>query len=193
MSNNKMATLGIYSDYSSVESAVDLLKEAGFQKTNISVLFPEKAGSKNFAHDKGTRAPEGTATGAGTGAVLGGTLGWLVGIGALAIPGLGLVIAAGPIMATLAGIGVGGTVGGLTGGLIGLGITKHVAELYEVRVKAGGMLLSVHADNADEMRRAKEIMERSGAQEISSTGENSANYVRSEPVPASMANLKQVG
>ena len=116
--------LGIYPDYASVEKAVDVLKEAKFRNTDISVLFPDKAGSKHFARDKGTRAPEGAALGAGTGAVLGGTLGWLVGIGALAIPGLGPVIAAGPIMGALAGMGAGGAVGGITGALIGMGSAR---------------------------------------------------------------------
>jgi hypothetical protein len=176
----KIAVLGIYADYSSVENAVDVLKEAGFRNTDISVLFPEKVVSKDFAHHKGTRAPEGAAAGAGTGAVLGGTLGWLVGIGALAIPGLGLFIAAGPLMAALAGVGVGGAVGGITGALIGMGIPEHEAKRYEVRVKEGGILLSVHSDNADWTKRAKGILERTGALDISVTGEGGADYVRSE-------------
>ena len=159
----KIAVLGVYPNYASVETAVDVLKEAGFRNTDIFVLFPEKAGSKHFARDKGTRVPEGVAVGAGTGAVLGGALGWLVGIGALAIPGLGLFIAAGPI----------------TGALIGLGIPDHAAKRYEVRVKEGGILLSVHSDNADWTKRAKEILERTGAQDISVTGEGGADYVRS--------------
>lgn len=180
MSGKNTAVLGIYPDYASVESAVDILKESGFRNTDISVLFPEKAGSKSFAHKKGTKAPEGAAAGAGTGAVVGGTLGWLVGIGALAIPGLGLFVAAGPIMAALAGVGVGGAVGGIAGALIGMGISEQEAKRYEVRVKEGGILLSVHSDNADWTKRAKEILERTGAQDISSTGEAGADYVRSE-------------
>ncbi len=191
MSDKKSAILGIYPDYSSVENAVDLLKEAGFGNANISVLFPEKAGGKKFAHDKGTHASEGAVAGAGTGVVVGGTLGWLVGIGALAIPGLGILIAAGPLMAALAGVGVGGTVGGIVGGLIGLGISRHDAERYEVRVKAGGMLLSVHAENAEGTQQAREIMTRTGAQDISATGEASASYVRSEPVAARVPRLKR--
>jgi hypothetical protein len=187
MSGKKTAVLGIYPDYSSVEHAVDVLKEAGFRNTDISVLFPEKAGSKNFAHDKGTRAPEGAVTGAGTGAIVGGTLGWLVGIGALAIPGLGLFIAAGPLMAALAGVGVGGVAGGIAGVLVGMGISKHEAKRYEVRVKEGGILLSVHSDNAEWTQRAKEILERTGAQDISSTGEAGADYVRSEKALAQTA------
>ena len=154
-------------------------EEAEFHNKDISVLFPEKAGSKAFAHDKGTRAPEGAVAGAGTGAVLGGTLGWLVGIGTLAIPGVGPFIAAGPLMAALAGMGVGGAVGGITGALIGMGIPEHEAERYEVRVKEGAILLSLHSDSADSAKRAREILERTGAENISSTGEDSADYVRS--------------
>ena len=176
----KIAVLGVYANYASVETAVDVLKEAGFRNTDISVLFPDRAGSTHFAHDKGTRAPAGAAVGAGTGAVLGGALGWLAGLGALAIPGLGPVIAAGPIMAALAGVGAGGAVGGITGALIGLGIPEHVAKRYEVRVKEGGILLSVHSDNADWTKRAKDLLERTGAQDISVTGEGGADYLRSE-------------
>jgi hypothetical protein len=184
MAGKKRAVLGIYPNYSSVENAVEVLKEAGFRNGDISVLFPERAGSKDFAHDKGTRVPEGAATGAGTGALLGGALGWLVGIGTLAIPGLGPFIAAGPIMAALAGMGVGGAVGGITGALIGLGIPERQANHYEVRVKEGGILLSVHSDNADWAKRAKGILERTDAQDISSTGE--ADYVRGDkPLPRS--------
>jgi hypothetical protein len=137
----------------------------------VSVLFPENQGTKDFAHEKNTKAPEGATTGAGTGAVLGGGLGWLVGIGALAIPGLGPFIAAGPIVAALAGVGVGGAIGGLTGALIGMGIPEYEAKRYEGRVKDGGILLSVHSDTSEEIKRAKEILERTGAQDISSTGQ----------------------
>src|SRR4029077_324874 len=182
MAGKERAVLGIYANYSSVENAVEVLKEAGFRNGDISVLFPQRAGSKDFAHTKGTRVPEGAAAGAGTGALLGGALGWLVGIGTLAIPGLGPFIAAGPIMASLAGMGMGGAVGGITGALIGMGIPERRAKHYEVRVKEGGILLSVHSDNSDWAKRAKGILERTGAQDISSTGE--ADYVRSDkPLP----------
>jgi hypothetical protein len=154
-----------------VDSAVDALKAAGFKNTDISVLFPENEGTKDFAHEKDTKAPEGATAGAGTGALLGGGLGWLVGIGALAIPGLGPFIAAGPIMAALAGAGVGGAVGGLTGALIGMGIPEYVAKRYEGRVKDGGILLSVHSDDSQWTKKAKEILERTGAQDVSSSGE----------------------
>jgi hypothetical protein len=171
MSGKNTAVFGIYPHHTSVERAVDALKTAGFSNNDISVLFPKNEGTKDFAHEKNTKAPEGASTGAGTGAVLGGGLGWLVGIGALAIPGLGPFIAAGPIMAALAGAGVGGAVGGLTGALIGMGIPEYEAKRYEGRVKDGGILLSVHSDTSDEVKRAKAILERTGAQDISTTGE----------------------
>src|SRR5712671_3683695 len=154
------AVFGIYPDRLSTENAVAALREAGFRSTDISVLFPENEGTKDFAHEKSTKAPEGAATGASSGAVVGGTLGWLVGIGALAIPGLGPFIAAGPVMAALAGVGAGGVVGGIAGALIGLGIPEYEAKRYEGRVKNGGILLSVHSDNSDWTKRGKEILER---------------------------------
>ena len=180
MAGKNTAVFGIYASYGQVESAVDALRAAGFRNTDISVLFPENVGSKDFAHQKGTKAPEGATTGAGTGALIGGGLGWLAGIGALAIPGLGPFIAAGPIMAALAGAGVGGAVGGITGALIGMGIPEYEAKRYEGRVKEGGILLSVHSDNSDWTKRAKEILERTGAQDISSTGEAKADYGKSD-------------
>jgi len=184
MAGKNTAVFGIYPTYSSVEGGVDALKAAGFRNTDISVLFPENVGSKDFAHKKNTKAPEGVTAGAGTGAVVGGTLGWLAGIGALAIPGLGPLIAAGPIMAALAGAGVGGAVGGLTGALIGMGIPEYEAKRYEGRVRAGGILLSVHCDNSEWTKRAKKILEHTGAQEISSTGEASADFAKSDkPLP----------
>src|SRR6202051_1386445 len=167
------SVFGIYTTRMHAEEGVDALRSAGFGNTDISALFPDNQGSKDFAHEKNTKAPEGTATGAASGAVLGGVLGWLAGIGALAIPGLGPFIAAGPIMAALAGAGVGGEVGGLTGALIGMGIPEYEAKRYEGRVKDGGILLSVHSDDSKWTKRAKEILERTGAQDISSTGETS--------------------
>jgi hypothetical protein len=184
MAGKNTAVFGIYPTYASVESGVQALQTAGFRNEDISVLMPENVGSKDFAHEKGTKAPEGAATGAGAGAVVGGVLGVLAGIGLLAIPGLGPFIAAGPIMAGLAGLGVGGAVGGLTGALIGLGIPEYVAKRYEGRVKEGGILLSVHSDSSEWTKRAKEILERTGAQDISSTGEASADYAKSDkPLP----------
>jgi ActD protein len=170
----KTAVFGIYPAYASVEYGVDALRTAGFRNSDISVLFPENTGSKDFAHEKGTKAPEGASAGGGTGAVVGGALGWLVGIGSLAIPGVGPLIAAGPIVATLAGAGVGGVVGGLAGALIGMGIPEYEAKRYEGRVKDGGILLSVHSDSSDSTKRAKQILEETGAQDISSTSEASS-------------------
>jgi hypothetical protein len=180
MSGKNTAVFGIYPTYVSVESGVEALKAAGFRSADVSVLFSENSGSKDFAHEKGTKAPEGAAAGAGTGAVAGGVLGWIVGIGALAIPGVGPLIAAGPIMAALAGIGVGGTIGGITGALIGMEIPEYEAKRYEGRVKDGGILLSVHSDDSAWTKRAKEVLERTGAQDIASTGEAKADYAKSD-------------
>lgn len=180
MSGKNTAVFGIYPSYANVESGVDGLKAAGFSNRDISVLFPESAGSKDFAHEKGTKAPEGATAGAGTGLVVGGTMGWLLGIGALAIPGLGPFIAAGPIMAALAGAGVGGAVGGITGALVGMGIPEYEAKRYEGRVKNGGILLSVHSDHSDETKRAKQILEATGAQDISSTSETSSDDAKTD-------------
>src|SRR6202041_4078728 len=166
MSGKNTAVFGIYPSYANVESGVDGLKAAGFSNRDISVLFPAGAGTREFAHEKCTKAPEGATAGAGTGVVLGGAMGWLLGVGALAIPGLGPFIAAGPIMAALAGAGVGGAVGGITGALIGMGIPEYEAKRSEGRVKDGGILLSVHSDAPQWTKKAKEILERAGAQDV---------------------------
>ena len=184
MAGKNTAVFGIYRDRTSVENAVDVLRQEDFRNTDISVLFPENQGTKDFAHEKNTKAPEGAATGAGSGAVLGGTLGWLTGIGALAIPGLGPFIAAGPIVAALAGVGVGGAIGGIAGALIGLGIPEYEAKRYEGRIKEGGILLSVHCDDSNWTKRAKEILERTGAQDVSSSGEANADFQKTDkPMP----------
>jgi hypothetical protein len=149
------------------------LQTAGFSNNDISVLLPDKTGTREFAHEKGTKAPEGAATGAGTGGVIGGVLGWLAGIGALAIPGVGPFIAAGPIMAALSGAAVGAAAGGLVGTLIGMGIPEYEAKRYEARLKEGRVLIAVHSDNSDETKRAKDIFERNGAEDISTAGEES--------------------
>jgi hypothetical protein len=167
------AVFGLVDRESQAESIVDSLKASGFSNNDISVLFPDKGGTRDFAHEKATKAPEGAAAGAGTGGVVGGVLGWLVGIGSLAIPGLGPFIAAGPIMAALAGAGAGAAVGGLTGALIGMGIPEYEAKQYEGKIRQGNILIAVHSEDSDEVKRAKEIFERSGAHDISSTGEES--------------------
>ena len=184
MAGKNTAVFGIYRDEVVAGQAVDALQAAGFRNTDISVLFPENEGTKDFAHEKHTKAPEGTATGAGTGAVIGGGLGWLAGIGALAIPGVGPLIAAGPIVAALTGVGVGGAIGGITGALVGMGIPEYEAKRYEGRVKEGGILLSVHSDNSDWTRKAKDILERTGADDVSSTGEAKADFSKTDkPLP----------
>lgn len=171
------AVFGIFKDRYSVERAVDSLKTSGFRASDISVLFPDNEGSRDFAHEKSTKAPEGAATGATSGAVIGGTLGWLVGIGSLAIPGVGPFIAAGPIMAALAGAGVGGAVGGLTGALIGMGIPEFEAKRYEGLVKDGGILLSVHCESSELVSQAKDVLKAEGAHDVTSTGEAGTNVI----------------
>jgi hypothetical protein len=176
MSDKKAAVFGIYPTRSAAENATDSLVKAGFPTSNISVLLPESMGGpKDMGTEKATKAPEGTAAGVTTGGVIGGALGVLAGVGLLAIPGLGPFIAAGPIMAGLAGLGVGGAVGGVTGALIGMGIPEFEAKRYEGRLQKGGILLSVHCATSEEVKRAKEIVERSGGEDVSSTGEASVD------------------
>jgi hypothetical protein len=180
MAGKNTAAFGIYRSTQEAESAVDTLVAEGFRTEDLSVLAPDNVGTKDFAHEKHTKAPEGAATGAGAGAAVGGTLGLLAGIGALAIPGVGPLIAAGPIMGALAGLGAGGAVGGLVGALVGMGIPEYEAKRYEGRIKEGGILLSVHCDNSEWVGRAKDVLKRTGADDISSTGEASADYAKSD-------------
>jgi hypothetical protein len=176
MSDSKnVAVFGIFPTVASADNATDIFVKSGFAASSISALMPENLGQRQIGTEKATKAPEGATAGASTGAVLGGTLGLLAGIGALAIPGVGPLIAAGPIMAALAGLGVGGAVGGFTGALIGLGIPEYEAKRYEGRIKEGGILLSVHCDTSDQIKRGKDIMKIAGAEDISSTGESSAD------------------
>jgi len=180
MAGKNTAVFGIYQDRRQAEGAVDALIADHFRTEDISVLLPENVGTKDFAHEKNTKAPEGAAAGAGTGAVVGGTLGLLAGIGALAIPGLGPFIAAGPIMGALAGAGTGGVVGGMIGALVGMGIPEYEAKRYEGMIKEGRILLSVHCDNSDWVKRAKDVLERTGARDIASAGEAGADYAKSD-------------
>lgn len=170
------AAFGIFHTRADVERGILLLQDAGFRSEDISVLFPDNDGTKEFAHEKNTKAPEGATAGASSGAVIGGTLGLLAGIGALAIPGVGPFIAAGPIMAALAGAGAGGVVGGIAGALIGLGIPEYEAKRYEGHIKKGGILTSVHCDNSEWTSRARKILEAAGAKDVSSTHEAKADY-----------------
>ncbi len=171
MPGKKTAVFGIYQNEKQAERTVDDLMADGFSNDDISVLLPDHQGTKDFAHDKSTKAPEGTAAGVTTGGVIGGTLGLLAGIGVLAIPGVGPFIAAGPIMAALAGLGAGGAVGGIIGALVGMGIPEYEAKRYEGHIKAGGILLSVHCDRSEKIARAKDLLKHTGAQDIASSTE----------------------
>lgn len=175
MASKNKSVFGIYPSTVHAENAVDAIVAAGFSHNDISVLMPDAQSSKDFAHEKSTKAPEGTAAGVTAGGAVGGTLGLLAGIGALAIPGVGPLIAAGPIMGALAGLGVGGAVGGLIGALVGMGIPEYEAKRYEGRLKDGGVLLSVHCDTSEDVTQAKKLLEGTGAEHISSSKEASSD------------------
>ncbi len=179
MSSN-ISVYGLFNSRTHLEDGLTRIRTNGFRAEDISVLLPENIGNKDIGIEKETKAPEGATTGGATGAVAGGVLGWLVGIGALAIPGIGPFVAAGPIMAALAGMGAGAAVGGISGGLIGMGMPEYEAQRYEGRIKEGGILVSIHCDNSDWADRAKKVLEAAGAQDISSSGEASADYAATE-------------
>jgi len=168
---SKKSVFCIASSVGQAEAIVTQLRDEGFSSNDVSVLFPDKEGTRDFALKKGTKAPEGATTGAGSGAILGGALGWLAGIGALTIPGIGPLIAAGPLAAALSGAAVGGVTGGLAGGLIGMGIPEYEAKRYEGKIKSGGILISVHTEDSEEVKRAKEIFEAANAHDVGSAGE----------------------
>ena len=171
MASKNTAVFGIYKTVDHAERAVNTLTSAGFASNDISVLLSDIQTSHDFAHEKNTKAPEGTAAGATAGGIIGGTLGLLVGLGTLAIPGVGPLLAAGPIVAALAGMGAGGAAGGIIGALVGMGIPEYEAKRYEGRVKDGGVLLSVHCDTSKAIDRAKELLAGTGAEDISYTSE----------------------
>lgn len=172
--DKKIVVFGLFQDRNMLEYAIDGLRAEGFRESDISALLPDRRSTNEVAHEKHTKAPEGATVGAAAGGAVGGTLGLLLGIGALAIPGLGPFIAAGPIMATLAGAGAGGAIGTLTGALIGMGIPEYEAKRYESWLNKGGCLLSVHADDGDWAKKAKEALDRYGAKDIDKTSEASA-------------------
>ena len=179
------AVYGIYPNIMSAEKAVDVLTAQGFSEQDVSVLMSDTDANKEFAHQKHTKAPEGTATGVTAGGVVGGAVGLLAGLGALAIPGVGPLIAAGPIVGALSGLGVGGAVGGLVGALVGAGIPEYEAKRYEGRVKDGGVLLSVHCNTSEEVTSAKSLLKGTGADDVASSGEASgvkrdSDYERNE-------------
>jgi hypothetical protein len=180
MAGKNTAVFGIFPTIAATEAAVDVLRCSGFRTEDISALLPDNQGTKDFAHQKGTKAPEGAVTGASAGLVLGGALGWLAGTGALAIPGVGPLIAAGPILGALSGVGVGTVAGGIVGALVGMGIPEYEAKRYEGRVRTGKILISVHCDDSEWVRRAKELLEEAGGEDIASANEASADYAKSD-------------
>jgi hypothetical protein len=187
MAGQNTAVYGLYPDQVTVSEALEALQEAGFRNTDISVLFPENSGTKDFGHEKHSKAPEGAVAGAGTGAIVGGALGWLAGMGMLglsAIPALNPVLAAGPVAVALSGIGLLGTVGGLAGAAVGSASPEYEAKRYRGRVRRAGVLLSVHCDDAAWVKRARQVLERTGARGISAATEAWADYGASEkPLP----------
>jgi hypothetical protein len=178
MASKNTAVFGIYKNAAQAERAVETLRSAGYANNDISVLLTDAQTSHDFAHEKGTKAPEGTAAGAATGGVIGGTLGLLVGLGTIAIPGLGILLVAGPIVAALAGVGAGGAAGGIIGALAGMGIPEYEAKRYEGRVKKGGVLMSVHCDTSAAVSRAEELLKGTGAEDISSTSETAGAHAK---------------
>lgn len=175
MTGKNTAAFGIFPSNSAAEAAVDRLHAAGFSNNDVSVLMADKQGSKDFASEKNTKAPEGTTAGVLSGGTLGGTLGLLAGLGALAIPGVGPLIAAGPIMGALAGLGIGSAVGGLVGALVGMGIPEYEAKRYEGRVNEGGILVSVHCESFEEIGRAKDLLKAAGGEDVASSGEKAVS------------------
>lgn len=179
-----ISAFGIYPDQATVTDAIDALKAAGFRSTDISVLYPENLGSKDFGHERHSKAPEGAVAGGGSGAVIGAAIGWLAGAGSFMVPGLEPLAAAGPVMGMMAGMGAGVTLGGLTGALVGSGMPEYEAKRYEGRVRKGGILLSVHCDNDEWSRNARRVLKQTGARDVSTAGEAKADFARSEkPLP----------
>jgi hypothetical protein len=176
----KKAVIGVFSTLEATEAATSQLLAEGFSTADISVLFSDERATRQFAHEKHTKAPEGAATGAGAGGAVGGTLGLLAGIGALAIPGLGPFIAAGPIMAALSGAAAGAAAGGLTGSLIGLGIPEYEARIYEGKIREGSILLSVHTERDDERKRAIDIFKKAGSIDVATKTEAAVPKAKSK-------------
>ncbi len=180
MAGSNTAVFGIFPSRGRAEEAVDRLVASGFRKEDISALLQDNPGTKDFAHEKHTKAPEGATTGVLAGGVIGGTIGLLIGAGMLAIPGVGPLIAAGPVIGALTGVGSGGVVGGVVGALVGMGIPEYEAKRYEGRIKEGGVLLSVHCDNADWVSKAKDLLHQTGAEDVASASESRADFASSE-------------
>jgi hypothetical protein len=184
MAYKNAAVFGLCASRLAAEETIENLRAAGFRSTDVSVLFPENTGTKDLGHEKHTKTPEGVTTGVVSGGVAGGVLGWLTGIGALAIPGLGAFVAAGPIVALLAGVGAVGALGGIIGALAGMGIPEYEARRFEGRLRDGGVLVSVHCDNEDWVKRAKQVMRENGAQDIGVASEKPGDYANADkPLP----------
>ncbi|MDP1915569.1 MAG: hypothetical protein Q8L14_04930 [Myxococcales bacterium] len=177
----KKSVMCIVETQGKAEFIVDQVVQAGFPRSDVSVLLPSKSGTKDFAHEHNTKAPEGAVAGVSAGGAVGGTLGLLAGIGALAIPGLGPFIAAGPLLAALSGAAAGAAVGGITGALIGMGIPEMEAKRYEGKIKGGNILISVHANSGDEQKRIEVIFKNNGAYDIVSASESSVPDARRPP------------
>ncbi|MFN7984555.1 MAG: hypothetical protein U0Q11_22150 [Vicinamibacterales bacterium] len=174
MTEQNVAVYGIYSTTPDAEHGVDALMLEGVPARDISVILSDAEGGRGLAHEKHTKAPEGATVGGVTGGALGGTLGLLAGLGSIAIPGVGALIAAGPIMAALAGLGAGGTLGGIVGALVGVGMPEYEARRYDGRLQTGGILLSVHCGTSIDVQTAKDVLERTGASDVSSQTETPA-------------------
>jgi hypothetical protein len=182
------AVFGIYSSKSMVSDAVDSFRAAGFRNTDISALYAENEGTKDFAHEKNSKAPEGAIAGAVFGAILGGALGWLAGTGVLTIPALDPFLAAGPVIIALAGLGAVGFVGAIVGALIGMGMPEYEARRYQGRIRQGGILFSIHCDDSAWVKRAKKILATTGADGIASSAEAHADYAATDrPMPRGAA------
>lgn len=177
----KKSVMCIVETQGKAELIVEQVVQAGFPRSDVSVLLPSKSGTKDFAHEHNTKAPEGAVAGVSAGGAVGGTLGLLAGIGALAIPGFGPFIAAGPLLAALSGAAAGAAVGGITGALIGMGIPEMEAKRYEGKIKGGNILISVHASSGDELKRIEVIFKNNGAYDIVSASESSVPAARPPP------------
>jgi len=176
VTSKNRSVFGVYPDRPAVEDAIDALRAAGFRSADISVLFQENQGTKDFAHKKNTKVPEGATAGGIFGGITGGVLGWLTSVGLLAIPGLSPLVVAGPILSALAGAGAMGAVGGIIGGLAGLGVPEYEAKRFEGRIKQGCVLMSVHCDNDDWVKRARNLLRQTGAEDIDWARESSADF-----------------
>jgi hypothetical protein len=192
MAEKNLAVFGIYANRSAIDEAVSHLCAGGFRNTDVSSLLQENPGTKDLAHEKNTKAPEGAVIGGVVGGVVGAVLGWLIAIGTIPVPGTGPLLAAGPILAALVGLGTLGAVGGIIGGLIGLGDPEYEAKRFRGRIREGGILLSVHCDTRDWVKRAKEVLTHTGAQEIGVEGEKSGDFANTDrPTSRTPATLEK--